>query len=154
MAKSSLGALLYRDSVLVWLLLLSSMQVAGAAPCYTHDEARNLWPQAHLYWHGSAKCWDDAAPGRPHPLTSTSTSANSATPSTEPTSPPLSDAVRIEFPVTPKTTIYPELMPGSTNREMFNPASILTWPRLINIDAADAAHSSVWNRRIPEVTGN
>jgi hypothetical protein len=26
------------------------------------------------------------------------------------------------------------LMPGSTSREMFNPASILTWPRLTSID--------------------
>jgi hypothetical protein len=46
------------------------------------------------------------------------------------------------------------LMPGSTSREMFNPASILTWPRLINIDATDPAHFSAWNRRVPEVTGN
>jgi hypothetical protein len=155
-AKSKTGMARWRPIVsalgctgtaaLGWLLLQSSMQVAGAgAPCYTHDEARKLWPQAHLYWHGSARCWDDAAPGRPRPLTSASISA---TPSGGPTSPRLSDAVRIEFPMTPKTTVYLELMPGSTSREMLNPASILTWPPLIDIDAADPAHFSTWNRRV------
>jgi hypothetical protein len=129
-----------------WLLLLAGMQVAGAAaPCYTHDEARKLWPHKHLWYHGSARCWDAAAPSRPRPLTSTSISAM---PSGGPTKPPLSDAVRMEFPMTPKTTVYPELMPGSTSREMFNPASILKWPLLIDIDAADPAHFSDWNRRV------
>ena len=132
-------------AALAWFLLLSSVQVSGAAPCYPHDEARKLWPQAHLYWHGSARCWDDTAPDRPRPLTSTSTSA---TPSGEPTSPPLSDAVRISFPPTPKTTFYPELMPGSTSHDMLNPSSILGWPLLIDIDAADPAHFSDWNRRV------
>ena len=132
-------------TALAWLLLVSSMQVADAAPCYTHDEARRVWPQAHLYWHGSARCWDDAAPGRRRPLTSTSTST---TPSGEPTSPPLSDAVRVSFPLTPKTTVYPELMLGSTSRDMLNPSSILRWPHLIDIDAVDPAHFSAWNRRV------
>jgi hypothetical protein len=134
-------------AALGWLLLLSSSQVAvGAPPCYTHDEARKLWPQAHLYWHGSARCWDDAAPERPRPLTSASTSA---TPTSEPPSPPAgSHSVRISFPLSPKTTVYPELMPGSTSRDMLNPSSILTWPPLIDIDSADPAHFSVWNRRV------
>jgi hypothetical protein len=129
---------------LAWLLLLSSSQV-GAAPCYTHDEARKLWPQAHLYWHGSARCWDDAAPERPRQLTSTSTSAM---PSGEPTAAAGSNPVRISFPLSPKTTVYPELMPGSTSRDMLNPSSILTWPPLIDIDSADPAHFSVWNHRV------
>jgi hypothetical protein len=131
-------------AALAWLLLLSVSQ-AGAAPCYTHDEARKLWPQAHLYWHGSARCWDDDAPERPRLLTSTSTSA---TPSGEATPPVGRDPVRISFPLSPKTTVYPELMPGSTSRDMLNPSSILTWPPLIDIDSADPAHFSVWNRRV------
>ena len=97
-----------------------------------------------IYWHASARCWDDAAPDRHRLLTSTSTSA---TPSSEPTS-PLSDAVRISFPLTPKTTVYPELMPGSTSRDMLNPSSILKWPALIDIDSTDTAHFSAWNRRV------
>jgi hypothetical protein len=133
-------------AALVWLLLLSSMQVTGAAAsCYTHDEARKLWPQAHLWYHGSARCWDNAAPGRLRLLTSTSTTTTSTGTLT---SAPPSDAARIEFPLTPNTTVYPELMPGSTSREMLNPASVLTWPPLINIDAADPAHFSAWNRRV------
>jgi hypothetical protein len=133
-------------AAVAWLLLLSSIQVAAAgAPCYTQDEARKLWPHKHLWYHGSARCWNDAAPGRPHPLTSAWTSA---TPSGRPTSPPLSDAVRMEFPLTPKTTVYPELIPGSTSREMLNPVSILTWPPLIDIDAENPAHFSAWNRRV------
>jgi hypothetical protein len=152
-AKSKIGAAKWRPTVssrccaaLALLLLLSSMQIAvGAAACHNHDEARKLWPQAHLYWHGSARCWDDAATDRPRRLTPTSTSA---TPSSELTSPPPSDAVRISFPLTPKTTVYPELMPGSTSRDMLNPSSILTWPPLINIDAADPAHFSAWSGRV------
>ena len=133
-------------AALAWLLLLSSRQAAvGADPCYTHDEARKQWPQAHLYWHGSAKCWDDAAPERPRLLTSASTSA---TPPDKHTSPLRSDPVRISFPLSPKMTVYPELMPGSTSRDMLNPLSILTWPPLIDIDTADPAHFSVWNRRV------
>ena len=131
-------------TALAWLLVLSSMQVAAATHCYTHDEARKLWPQTHLYWHGSSRSWDDAAPDRPRPLTPTSTFA---APSSEPTSLP-SDAVRISYPPTPKTTLYPELMPGSTSRDMLNPSSILKWPPLIDIDAADPARFSDWNRRI------
>ena len=130
---------------LAWLLLLSGGEAAiGAAPCYTHDEARKQWPQAHLYWHGSAKCWDDAVPDRPRPPTSTSTAA----PSSEPALQARGDPVRISFPLSPKTTVYPELMPGSTSRDMLNPSSILTWPPLIDIDTADPAHFSVWNRRV------
>jgi hypothetical protein len=133
-------------AALAWFLLLSGWRVAvGAAPCYTHDEARKLWPDAQLYWHGPPKCWDDGAPEQPRQLTSTSTSV---TPSSEPTSPAGSDAVRISFPLSPKTTVYPELMPGSTSRDMLNPSSILTWPPLIDIDSADPAHFSVWNRRV------
>ena len=133
-------------AALAWLLLLPSMQVTSApAPCYTHDEARKLWPQEHLWYHGSARCWDNAAPDRRRPLTSISTSTTS--PGT-PTPASSRDAGRIEFPLTPKTTVYPELMPGSTSREMLNPVSILTWPPLINIDAADPAHFSAWNRRV------
>ena len=78
------------------------------------------------------------------PLTPTSTFA---APSSEPTSLP-SDAVRISYPLTPETTLYPELMPGSTSRDMLNPSSILKWPPLIDIDAADPARFSDWNRRI------
>ena len=63
-------------------------------------------------------------------------------------SPLRSDPVRISFPLSPKTTVYPELMPGSTSRDMLNPLSILTWPPLIDIDTADPAHFSVWNRRV------
>ena len=131
---------------LAWLLLQSGAQAAfAAAPCYTHDEARKLWPQAHLYWHGSARCWDDTVPERPHPPTSTLTSA---APSSEPALQARGDPVRISFPLSPKTTVYPELMAGSTSRDMLNPSSILTWPPLIDIDSADPAHFSVWNRRV------
>ena len=136
-----------RIAALAWPLLQSAWQAAdAAAPCYTHDEARNLWPQAHLYWHGSARCWDDSAPQRPRPPTSTSISA---APSNEPALPAArGDPVRISFPLSPKTTVYPELMPGSTSRDMLNPSSILIWPPLIDIDSADPAHFSVWNRRV------
>jgi hypothetical protein len=54
----------------------------------------------------------------------------------------------MSFPLSPKTTVYPELMPGSTSRDMLNPSSILTWPPLIDIDSADPAHFSAWNRRV------
>jgi hypothetical protein len=130
-------------AALAWLLLLSSMEVtSAAAPCYTHDEARKLWPKVHLYWHGSARCWDAAAPGRPRPLTSTSTSAT-------PSGGPLDESLpTIAFPAEPRTVIYPELIAGSTGDEMFNPASILTWRPLIDIDTADPAHFSAWNQRV------
>lgn len=43
-------------------LVLASILVApaqGGPGCLTKREARALHPKAHLYWHGSRRCWDD-----------------------------------------------------------------------------------------------
>ena len=105
-----------RTVVIVVFVLVAATPAYASKSCMTMAEARQQFSTTHLYWHGSARCWDDAAPDRPRPLTSTSTFA---TPSSEPTSAP-SDAVRISYPLTPETTLYPELMPGSTSRDMLN----------------------------------
>ena len=114
----------------------------AAAPCYTYEEATKLWPNEHRYWHGSAHCWDAVAPSRYRQPTSTSISAS------PPDRPTDENLPSVPFPAEPSTVIYPELMPGSTGREMFNPVSILTWRPLIDIDTADPAHFSAWNQRV------
>jgi hypothetical protein len=33
----------------------------GSPACMTQSEARAKFPKAHLYWHGSERCWNDSA---------------------------------------------------------------------------------------------
>lgn len=39
-------------------LLLVWAAVASPS-CMTKREARHHWPRAHIYWHGSDRCWDN-----------------------------------------------------------------------------------------------
>src|ERR1700737_3423059 len=37
---------------------LSTSNATAVLDCLTNDEARKIWPRAHLYWHTEARCWD------------------------------------------------------------------------------------------------
>jgi hypothetical protein len=44
-------------------LLILSFAAVGSPSCMTKREARAHYPRAHLYWHGSAHCWDNRRGG-------------------------------------------------------------------------------------------
>jgi hypothetical protein len=46
--------------------ILSPPAPAGAAPCLSHQAARDKYPDAHLYWHTDNRCWDDNRRGARH----------------------------------------------------------------------------------------
>jgi hypothetical protein len=49
--------------ILVAPAILSPPAPAGAAPCFTHSEAKEHWPQAHLFWHTERHCYDRSRRG-------------------------------------------------------------------------------------------
>jgi len=43
---------------------LASSPALASPSCMTQSEARQKFPTAHLWWHGSGRCWDATPPSR------------------------------------------------------------------------------------------
>ena len=122
-----------------------------AAPCYTRMEARQQWPEAHLYWHTDARCWDRSPRGARHyderprlHLQIMPANVAEAAPSALERAAPKAAAAEILFPAlirTEMTTAYPLFMPVA----WFNPAGMHDWPLILDIDRVPFG---AWDRRI------
>lgn len=47
----------------VCVALSIAVPAAASPECMTKSEARQAHPRAHLFWHGSRRCWDDRRKG-------------------------------------------------------------------------------------------
>jgi len=45
--------------VLAMLIFFLTRSAAASSSCLTKHEARDIWPRAHIYWHGPDRCWDN-----------------------------------------------------------------------------------------------
>jgi hypothetical protein len=41
-------------------VMIGPSLVYGSSACMTESEAHTKFPKAHLYWHGSERCWDNS----------------------------------------------------------------------------------------------
>ena len=124
---------------------------AAAAPCYTHAEARKLWPDRHIFWHTENRCWDNSPRGARHyderpkmHLQIMPANVAEAAPSALEQAAPKAAAAEILFPAlirTEMTTAYPLFMPVA----WFNPAGMHDWPLILDIDRVPFG---AWDRRI------
>jgi len=122
-----------------------------AAPCYTRMEARQQWPDAHLYWHTDARCWDRSPRGAKHyderprlHLQIMPANVAEAAPSALERAAPKAAAAEILFPAlqrTEMTTVYPLLFPVA----WFDPRGMHDWPLLLDIDRVPFG---AWDKRI------
>jgi hypothetical protein len=53
-----------RVAIIVVAVALVSSPAVASPSCMTQSEARQKFPTAHLWWHGSGHCWDATPPGR------------------------------------------------------------------------------------------
>src|SRR5215471_1115946 len=121
------------------------------AACLTATQARELWPDAHLYWYSGhdEKCWSNRR-GPPVGLKIEPIPDAAAVPKPDTPSP-----LEQVAPNGPRATIlYPELRPGagiqprpilSWHQPWFAPQTIMGWPLLIDIDRTPFV---AWDKRI------
>src|SRR5262245_30311347 len=60
-AAYSSGAALMRVAIIVVAVSLASLPALASPSCMTQSEARQKFPNSHLWWHGSNRCWDATA---------------------------------------------------------------------------------------------
>ena len=122
-----------------------------AASCYTRMEARQRWPDVHLYWHTDARCWDRSPRGAEHydkrpTMHLQIMPANVAEAPIDDVGTALAKA-SVEHP----TVLFPELevnaWPDANARlDLLSSSSVALWPLLIDIDAPRNFHP--WRDRI------
>jgi hypothetical protein len=47
--------------ILAIAIMIGPSRAYSSPACMTKSEARAKFPKAHLYWHGSERCWNDSA---------------------------------------------------------------------------------------------
>jgi hypothetical protein len=58
------GAALMRVAIIVVAVSLASLPALASPSCMTQSEARQKFPNSHLWWHGPNRCWDATPPSR------------------------------------------------------------------------------------------
>lgn len=137
------------------IIIAISLSTTGLAnPCLTHSEARQRWPDAHLYWHTDARCWDNHARGANHyePRPEVIKTAPPKVPDNWASAPQPGKVIapdkkaEIFYPdvvkTEPELAWQPKLNWG---QPWLTPASMVYWPQLIDIDRVPFI---AWDKRI------
>jgi len=147
----SVGASRHRWILAAAVLVLVAPNLAVAAPCWTHREARDKWPNAHLYWHTEARCWDTHPRGAEHydkrptmhlQIMPANVAEAPASPLEQAT--PKVKAAEILFPSLVRSEMraaYSLFMPVA----WFDPHGMHDWPLILDIDRVPFA---AWDKRV------
>ena len=124
--------------------------VAAAVPCYTHSEAREKWPNSHIFWHTEARCWDTHPRGAEH-YDKRPTMHLQIMPANVADAPAEMVKALAKLPREPATVLFPELevnaWPYANARpEMLTAMPVTDWPLLIDIDVP--RQFGPWRERI------
>lgn len=126
------------------ILLLSTSALAN--PCLTAHEARAKWPDARLYWHTENRCWDNHRQRADHydqPV-KLMDSVEKPKSSLERVSNNGPDA-EIYYPAVKRADQINDYHSLTWPQPWLSPASILSWPPLIDIDRQPFIP---WDKRI------
>ena len=137
-ARSAISMLM--ATAILNLALPAFQRSAQAEQCQTKQEAKRAFPNAHLYWHTSAHCWDNV-PTEAFNERKRLRLYHEAVAMPQP--------IALEQ-VPAATTIYPTLMRGpQPSADFFYPGSFDRQPLLIDIDSP--IPFIPWDRRISGV---
>jgi hypothetical protein len=137
----------------VAILLLLTMP--SSAACLSRADARAKWPDAHLFWHGAAHCWDNSRTGA-----GDYSAAPSPTKPVHQDPPPKKEPpswLERAGPQAPEAAIYfPAMIKGNGldayplliwQQPWLVPTSITAWPLLLDIDRVPF---TAWTKRVGE----
>ena len=131
----------------LWLLVLAAPATpapAGAAPCLTHQQARERFSGAHLYWHTDAHCWDNRRRGGDYERSPEPRSVS------HDAKVPTDQAVRDVH----ATVFYPSLTvntwPNQARLIPFDAHDMSRWPVLFDVDGN--VRFDAWRERVTGTT--